>query len=847
MENDSLEHTVIVEESGLAIMKFGGTSLGSAKNLEKMTGIVAEATSSGRIVLVVSAMQHSTDWLLEAASMAAKGDLVSAEKLVDRVSDLAISNVLLLTGNGGGESDVTTWIRQTLSELRRLLHAISQLRESTPRTRDLVLSFGERVSAYVVAEILSGRGVPAMAIDARDFIVTDDTFGMAEVDCEASATAIKAISSHWNDGRIPVITGFLGRTQDGRSTTLGRNGSDYTATLLAKWLGASEVVVWTDVPGVMTGDPAIVPDAYPLRHMSYSEALELVDYGASMFHPRTLIPLIESGIPMRIRNTGNPTNPGTLIDTAGSTDSASATSVTSLENLALIGVQVRRISLREAIGGRVLRALELAGVTIWMSNQSAHGQTVAVVVPFNEQDLAVTAVQSELAIELERGDVDPVSVRKPVTLLSLVAEAMGQTVGVTGRFFSALGQVGVGILAISQGSTLRSVSCVVDAADTKIAVRTVHAAFAFAHHEVSLLVVGKGVVGSQLLAQISAQGEALLRDHDVMLRVVGIVGSRGAVFDERGIDLKDWRARMSEAESSGKPTDLNAMMSAVRRLPVPILVDCTAADGMEDVYKAAFSHGIHVVSANKKPLTVPGAKRREMARAARVSSRFHFYETTVGASLPVIDTLMTLVRTGDRVLRIEGCFSGTLGYVANGLMADRSISEVVQSARDLGYTEPNPAEDLSGMDVARKALILAREMGLELDIDDVVVEPMINLEIGDSGSVPALFEALRARDQSVSAEIDAMKAEGRMIRYLATINPYADVLAGEALVSVGPVAVEPAHPAGRLEGTDSMVAFTTERYRDRPLVVQGSGAGGAVTAAGVLADILKVSMTLRGR
>lgn len=835
------------------VMKFGGTSVGTPDRLLRVVDIVASAAAETPLVIVVSAMQHTTDRLIEASSLAAAGNREAAERIIDEVSDLTIANGLLSLqqvearhGAPARRPEVTPLVRGMLAELRQLLYGVSLLRECTAQTRDLVLSFGERLSATVITELLAARGLPALCVDARDWAVTDDHFGAADIQARETCGKLSGIAPAW-EGKIPVVTGFLGATADGRSTTLGRNGSDYTATLLARCLDAAEVVIWTDVSGVMTADPAIVADAYPLSRLSYMEALELVDFGASMFHPRTMIPLIESGIPMRIRNTMEPDAPGTLVDASGSGDQTSATSVTSLENLALLGVQVRRIAKGAAVGGRVLRAMEQAGLTIYMATQSAHGQAVAVAVPRAEVARGLVAIREALEIELQRGDVEEPSVREPVTLLTLVAEAMGQTVNVAGRFLHGLGAVGIGIRAVAQGASSRSISAVIDGEDTRVAVRTVHAAFNFAHQEVSLLVLGKGTVGGQLLAQIRDGRQQMERDQDVVLKVVGIVGTRGTVFDERGIDLGSWETRVASARVEGaQGPDLPDLLERMRRLPVPVLVDCTAADGMEKVYEEAFARGIHVVAANKKPLTIPWTDRERLMAMARRHHRFYNYETTVGASLPVIDTLKNLVRTGDHVRLIEGSFSGTLGYVVNEMMAGVKLSDAVRKARELGYTEPNPAEDLSGMDVARKALILARELGLMLSVEDLKVEPLVETGLPQHAPVEAFFEALERRDADVTAHLETLRGEGKSLRYLARIDPSATT-GGGPVCTVGPVAVESGHPSTRLRGTESFVAFTTERYRQYPLLVQGAGAGGAVTAAGVLADILKVSMTLRGR
>ncbi|HPV04620.1 MAG TPA: bifunctional aspartate kinase/homoserine dehydrogenase I [Myxococcota bacterium] len=828
------------------VLKFGGTSMGAPDRIAQVIEIITATSAGCPTAVVVSAMQHTTDRLIEASELAAGGDLEAAGRIVDTVMDLTTSNGLFvlqrLPGGKNGGSGIIPLIRAMTDELRQLLYAMSLLHEQTPQTLDLILSFGERLSASVLTELLKAAGLPAVFVDSRQWTVTDAGFGAAVVDQDATRASLRELAADW-DGRVPVTTGFLGRTPDGRTTTLGRNGSDYTASLLARGLKASEVVVWTDVSGVMTADPGIVADAYPLARMSYMEALEMVDFGATLFHPRTMIPLIEDNIPMRIRNTMRPDYPGTLIDATGSQDESAATSVTSMENLALLSIQVRRIAMRAQVSVRVLGALEQAGVTVWMSTLSAHGHSAAAVVRRADAARASDAISREFILELQRGEIEPVSLREPVTLLTLVAEAMGRTTNVAGRFFNSLGMMGIPIRASAQGASERSISCVIDAADTQVAVRTVHSAFNFSHQDVSMFILGKGSVGGNLLTQIRDERDRLERECDVLLRVVGIRDSRALLFDDRGIDLDRW----AELLAASGPGDVLDCLDDLRRLPVPILVDTTGLDGMEEIYRQALSRGIHVVAANKKPLTIPGAERAELFATARRNHRVYLYSTTVGASLPVIETLKNLVRTGDHVRRIEGSFSGTIGYITNELMAGVPLSQATRTARELGYTEPNPQDDLGGMDVARKALILTREMGLELEMSDLVVEPLLPPELMTPMSPDAFFESLKAYDRTMAERIAAIKESGKIMRYLAIVDTHATGTPQDPVVKVGPVLIERDHPAALLRGTEAFVAFTTDRFLDYPIIVQGSGAGGVVTAAGVLSDILKVSMTLRGR
>jgi aspartokinase/homoserine dehydrogenase 1 len=832
------------------VMKFGGSSLGNSERLLRVLKLVQRERLKGPLALVVSAMGDTTDWLIEAVQTAASGSHEASELVLDRIAELATGNGLMaiqqIEEERGGlaeKVEILSLVRETITPLRRLLYGVSLVREVTPQTLDLVMSFGERLSAQVFSALLNAMGEPALYLDARTWTITDDTFGNAVVLWDQTQAKLDELRPQWGD-RIPVCTGFLGSTRDGRTTTLGRNGSDYTATLLARGLQAVEVTRWTDVSGVMTADPDIVQDAYPLSRLSYMEALELANFGAKVFHPRTMIPLIESGIPMRIRNTMNPEDEGTVVDAHGAQDYDYPTSVTSLEKLAMISLQWLRVSISQqaALGERVLHALEVAGVTVWMATQSAHGQAVAVVVPLAQLALATDCIERDLRVELDRGELQPIGIRRPVTLITLVCEAMGTQTNVAGRFFHSLGRIGVNIQAIAQGASTRSISAVIDAADTTVAVRTVHAAFNLAHQQVSIMVMGTGTVGTQLLSQIEQQAQKLEESHGIVLRVVGVMNSRRVVFDPNGLSLDGVVERLQSAPEY-TPVQMDGILGELRRLPLPILVDCTAAAGMIEFYASCIERGLHVVGANKKPLTVPMDAIQNLRGLMRRHSRAWYYETTVGASLPVIETLKDLVRTGDQVRLIEGAFSGTLGYLANELMAGARLSAAVEDARHRGYTEPNPGDDLCGLDVARKALILARELGLALELSDVIVEPFVPRQGLEQLPVDELMAVLRSMDDEMHTQILQLKSEGRTLRYLARIDLNA---AGGPKVTVGPVAVPNDHPAADLRGAEAFVAYTTERYSQYPLIVRGAGAGGAVTAAGVLADILRVALGVRG-
>lgn len=831
------------------ILKFGGSSLGQVGPLGQVLDIVARERELGRIAVVVSALGDTTDWLLDAAQAAASGAPEAAEAVVDRIGALATAAVgAALAARGKTWHALDEVVATELLPLRILLQGIAAVGECSPRVRDRVLAFGEPLAASVVAGALRAVGVAAERVDARTWLVTDDQHGNASVDLEATRARVDALGGAWFAGEtaertVTVHTGFIGATSEEVTTTLGRNGSDYTAALLAAVTKARELAIWTDVSGIMTADPGLVAEAYPVEALSYREVLELAGLGLRILHPRTVVPLRAAGITLRIRNTMRPDDPGTVIDEEGSADERRPTCIVTLDDMAIIDVEGTLRSGAARIAPRVLLALADASIPVHFAVPAAQGNGIAFVVHRADEHRAVSVVDGELARERDLGMLGASRVVSPVSVVTLVAEAMGRTVNVAGRFFGAVGASGISVMAASQGATSRAISCVVAAADTARAAQVVHEAFNLAASRVSVLLLGKGTVGGALLAQVASQRGVLGARHDVDLRLAGVSDSKGAWFDEEGIDPTALR---DELRVAGEESTTTRLLDRLRRLPIPVLVDCTAADGMERLYEAALARGIHVVTANKKALALPTLARDALFAAARHAHRDFRYETTVGASLPVIDTLQNLVRTGDRVQLIEGSLSGTLGFLSNEVTRGVRLSVAVRSARERGYTEPHPRDDLSGVDAARKALILARELGFAIDLSDVVVEPFLPARLFVHDDVEAFLAAVATHDDAFEEQLARLRGDGLVLRYLATVTAprAAD---GAVTVRVGPLAVPADHPAARLKGTEALVAFRTERYSETPLVIQGAGAGGSITASGVLADILAIARARRGR
>jgi aspartokinase/homoserine dehydrogenase 1 len=833
-------YSIKVKESKWQVYKFGGTSLGEPGRLPLVLGLIETCLGrEGRLAIVVSALGETTDWLFAAIRAAERGEIESALAEIGRARRIAMGIAEAVLPDSAVEA-FGREVKLTFAPAEANLGSIAQTRMCSLAQRDSVLAIGEVVSTMLLASVLRAREIEAYAVDARDFMVADGEAEAPRIEWTATLQKFVSAASCWTEG-IPVVTGFIALTHGGQTTTLGRNGSDYTAALIAELLQADSVTVWTDVPGVMTADPLLVLEAVPVERLSYDEALELAYFGTRMFHPRTIIPLRERGIPLYIRSTVGPDAPGTRIDAQGNPNPSRPTCVTSLEGLSLLSVRSRRAELGRPIAGRLVSLLAASSVRVWLSSESTLGQCFSVVVPNADEAQAMNLMLMELLPEIGRHDLILAAPLSPVAMVTLVGQAVGVWPNVAGRFLGSIGRAGVPVRAISQGASQRSISCVVDGEDTVVAVRTVHAAFNFAHAEISAFVLGKGTVGRNFLEQLHRQDGALRAHHDVHVRLVGLASGSGAIFDAGGLDASTATEGLIAAISTGHASgEARAHLAALGRLPNPVVVDCTAAERMEDLYAEAFSLGIDVVSANKKPLSLPQSRYDLLKSTARLHHRSYHYGTTVGAALPIIETLKNLIRTGDKVTLIEGAFSGTLGFLCERVSMGEPLSAAVRRARELGFTEPHPRDDLSGLDVARKALILARELGLQVDLADVLLHPFVTVASPLDGDVERFMASLEGVDASVASHVSSLQKRGRLFRYLARIEPETNK------VTVGPADVDVTHPAAALRGTESFVAFYTERYREYPLTVRGAGAGGEVTASGVLADILKLAQNLRG-
>ena len=819
------------------IHKFGGSSLADASCFERVTGIVAgiaDASPDAAIGVVVSAMRGTTDELLNLVTLAereAGGFVPALREVGNRYRSAAEA---LLSGSAlGSVLDAWTANANTIEDRLRPLAAAGS---APPESRDLVAGFGEIWSARLLAACLEDRLSPERAgrwIDARRVItVRQSSLGPTVMWKEARRNW--AAQPECAAGSVAVVTGFIASDEQGRPTTLGRNGSDFSASIFAALTGAAELVIWTDVDGVMSADPGRVPEAKVIDELSYTEAMELAYFGARVLHPQTLGPVVENDIPVVIRNTFAPAHPGSRVG-GGSPVGERIKGITAIGGMALINLEGSGMIGVPGTADRLFAALKDAGVSVTLISQASSEHSICVAVPGARAEHARQVVADAFAVELASGQIQSVAVTEAQSILALVGDGMAGTPGVAGRFFGTLGRAGINVRAIAQGSSERNISAVVNTADATRALRAVHSGFYLSAKTISIGLVGPGTVGATLLDQLHRQNERLREQFNLDLRIRAIARSGSMLLGDRRIDLEDWRNAFA---ASATGTDLGRFEEHVDadHLPHAAIIDCTADAGIAGRYSGWLRRGIHVVTPNKKAFSGDAAYYAELKESCAAGSSHCFYEATVGAALPVIRTIRDLVDTGDRIHSVQGILSGTLAYLFNIFDGSEPFSRIVMTARESGFTEPDPRDDLSGTDVARKLTILAREIGLDLAVGELPVENLVPEPLRDV----ALEEFLRRLpdyDEAMSARYRAARERGRVLRYIARLD-----VGGRA--SVGLEEVDPTSVFGRINLTDNVVQFDTDRYCANPLVVQGPGAGPEVTAAGVFADVLRLATFL---
>ncbi|MEO6445630.1 MAG: bifunctional aspartate kinase/homoserine dehydrogenase I [Gemmatimonadaceae bacterium] len=829
----------------LQVHKFGGASLMDAAAVRHAATLMAG--EKGPRLVVASAMAGVTDALLSGALRASEGDGEALRETAELLRKRHLEAARALVKDRTRRKALEMVVAEYTDELDHLARGLAVLRELTPRTSDYIVARGERLSARLLHAALVEAGVKAEYVDATELIRTDDAFGGAAPDFAATERATRdCLESRLRRGVVAVVPGFLGRAASGHVATLGRGGSDLTATLMARALKASRVTLWKDVAGFLTADPRIVADAHVIPQLTPREAAELAYYGAKVLHPRSLIPLGDRNIPLHIRPFAEPEWLGTEISTRRTLREYPVKAISSMSDLALITVTGSGMLGVPGIAARTFAALHREQVSVSLISQASSEHSICFSVPESGADAARRALLDAFSEEIARRDVDGVEVRRGVSTLAVVGLGMSGTPGIASRVFDALATGGINVVAIAQGSSELNISVVVDSKEAAAAVRRIHGAFQLnrigggrlvRHDQVDVILLGFGQIGRTLARMLPRA-----RRDGTSLRIVGVIDRTGFVFDAAGLSrrrLEDLTKRKVAGagvatDEEGTPSTTSEAVRDIARhaLARPILVDVTSDDTVP-LLSLALTSGMDVVLANKRPLAGPLAEARALLDLAAAQGRRILHETTVGAGLPIVDTFHKLVESGDRVRKIEGCTSGTLGFLLHEVSQGRKFSEAVRRAMQLGYTEPDPRDDLSGMDVARKALILARLIGYTGELSDIAVESLVPVSLRDV-TRDEFVRRLGELDAEWEVRVRAAREKGHVWRYIARVS--------RQRVTVTLQSVPPSSPFAGLKGTDNQVAFTTSRYLDNPLVITGPGAGPQVTAAGVVNDVLKLAI-----
>jgi aspartokinase/homoserine dehydrogenase 1 len=794
---------------------------------------IVEASSNPREAIVLSACRGVTDSLLELVALAEQPNKefgAAIRALKARHLDLAAE----LISKPAYESYKAQFERDCL-DIAGMLHTVRLIRSSTYTMRDVISGFGEIWSTRLFAPFLRERARiegEILWIDAREVIIVEwGSLGPAVQWTASEANLQKVVPPNFL-GRL-IVTGFIATTTKGKQTTLGRNGSDFSGSIFGALLNAIEITIWTDVDGVLSADPRLVPNAQAIDQLSYNEAMELAYFGAKVIHPQTMAPAVARDIPIFIRNTFAPQKRGTLI-CANPVSALKVKGITTIDPVALVNLEGAGMIGVPGTAHRLFGALRDTGISVILISQGSSEHSICFAIPEEQAVRAEEAVRRAFDAELRDGQIQHVEVALGMSILAVVGDGMAGAHGVAAKVFNSLGDAAISVRAIAQGASERNISVVVDGKGAARALRAVHAAFYLSPNTLSIGLIGPGTVGRVLLAQIATQIERL-RQLNLDLRVRGIASSKRMLLEETSVDLSRWAERMAEA---GEPLDLQRFINHVQADYVPhaVLIDCTASAEVAGQYCDWLSRGIHVVTPNKKANSGALPYYRSLHEAKRAAGTHYLYEATVGAGLPVIQTLRDLRGTGDDIMQIEGILSGTLAYLFNVFDGSESFSSIVRAAKAKGYTEPDPRDDLSGMDVARKLIILGREMGLTLEISDVQVEGLVPAALSQC-SVDEFMSRLPESDAAMAAALADARNKNQVLRYVGRIDA-----AGRA--TVGLMRLDGKHAFANIALTDNVVRFATRRYCDNPLIVQGPGAGPEVTAAGVFSDLLRLSAYL---
>jgi len=812
----------------MQVLKFGGTSVASAENINKVVEIVSATIKKEPAVVVVSALGGVTDLLLGAATLAAAGDETYREKLtvVEQRHLDAVKQLLPVAG----QSQLLSLVKKACNEIEDISNGIFLLRELTARSKDRIASYGEWLSSQIIAARFNTAGVPAQWIDARTLIRTNSNFTAAEVDY---AVTNQQVHQFFNkaESSLFILPGFIASDSNGITTTLGRGGSDFTAAIMAAALDATVLEIWTDVSGMMTADPRLTSNARIIPQISYQEAMELSHFGAKVIYPPTIQPVMGKGMPVWIKNTFAPADEGTLIEAVTRKDGDIVRGISSINNIALISLEGSGMIGIPGFSKRLFEALSSEKINVILITQSSSEHSICVGIDTGSAAKAKQAVDTAFANEIALNKVEPLQIESDLSIVALVGENMKSHPGISGRMFSAMGRNGVNVRAIAQGSSEKNISAVIATRDVRKSINVLHEEFfETSYKQVNLYITGTGNVGARLLAQIQQQLAFMQQQQHLQVNIVGISNSRKMLLKEEGINMADWKTQLEQGESANLEKFVSEIIS--RNLRNSIFVDVTASDVVAAVYAQLLEKSVNVVACNKVAASSAYSNYKKLKDLARAYNCQFLFETNVGAALPIIATLNDLVSSGDTIHRMQAVLSGTLNFVFNNYDGSRNFADVVKQAQEEGYTEPDPRLDLSGTDVMRKIMILAREAGHQMEMDDISNNSFMPASCM-TGTVADFYAAMGTEEAHFKQLVEKANAAGCKLKFVASFEN------GKA--AVGLQHIDPKHDLYHLYGKDNIVLFYTDRYKEQPMVVKGAGAGAEVTASGVFADIIRAS------
>ena len=816
----------------MKVLKFGGTSVGSVKSILSLKKIVETEAGRGPVVVVVSALGGITDKLITTSKLALSGDDRWREEF-DAMVTRHHQMIDTIITDPKKRVDLFNKVDQLFDQLKSIYYGVYLIHDLSKKTQDAIVSYGERLSSNIVAALIKG----GIRMNSRDFIRTEKKNGKHVLDAELTAQLVKdAFHSICSNGietnkTVAVVPGFISRDRDsGETTNLGRGGSDYTAAIIAAALDAEVLEIWTDVDGFMTADPRVIKTAYTINELSYIEAMELCNFGAKVIYPPTIYPVCVKNIPIKVKNTFNPEHPGTLIKDHIENDEKPIKGISSIKGTTLI--TVTGLSMVGVIGvnRRIFTALANNGISVFMVSQASSENSTSIGVRDEDADAAVTVLNEEFAKEIETGAMFPMHAESGLATIAIVGENMKHTPGIAGKLFGTLGRSGISVIACAQGASETNISFVVEGKFLRKSLNVLHDSFFLSEYKVlNLFICGVGTVGGMLIEQIRKQYDELMQRNGLKLNVVGIASSKKYLLNRDGIDLSTYREQLNDA-----PLPDQKLGDAIIQMNIfnSVFVDCTASKDIAALYQTFLEHNISVIAANKIAASGNYADYLQLKRTARNRGVWFRYETNVGAGLPIIGTINDLRNSGDKILKIEAVLSGTLNFIFNEISADVPFSETVRRAKEQGYSEPDPRIDLSGTDVVRKLVILAREAGYQVEQQDVEKHLFVPNDYFD-GTVDDFWKKLPALDADFEKRRQQLEAEGKRWRFVATME--------HGKTNVALKEVDRNHPFYNLEGSNNIVLLTTERYKEYPMQIQGYGAGAGVTAAGVFANIMSIA------